>query len=92
MANYIGQAVKRVEDRRFITGKARYTDDIKLSGMTHAAIVRSPHAHATIDGVDTSAALAAPGVVAAFVGQDLEAAGSAGCRAAGRSTSRTATP
>ena len=78
MANYIGQAVKRVEDRRFIIGKGRYTDDIKLPGMTCAAIVRSPHAHATVNSVDTSAALAAPGVVAAFVGQDLEAAGVGG--------------
>ena len=78
MANYIGQAVKRVEDKRFITGKGRYTDDIKLPGMTYAAIVRSPHAHATIDGIDTAKALAADGVVAAFVGQDLADAGVGG--------------
>ena len=78
MANYIGQAVKRVEDRRFTTGKGRYTDDIKLPGMTYAAIVRSPHAHAAINGIDTSAALAADGVVAAFVGQDLADAGVGG--------------
>ena len=78
MANYIGKAVKRVEDRRFITGKARYTDDIKLPGMTYAAIVRSPYAHATINRVDTSAARAAEGVVAAFVGQDLADAGVGG--------------
>ena len=78
MANYIGQAVKRVEDRRFITGKGRYTDDIKLPGMTCAAIVRSPHAHATINGIDTSKALAADGVVAAYVGQDLADAGVGG--------------
>ncbi len=78
MANYIGQSVKRVEDRRFVTGKGRYTDDIKLPGMTFAAIVRSPHAHASIDGIDTSAALAADGVVAAYVGQDLADAGVGG--------------
>ena len=76
--NYIGQAVKRVEDRRFVTGKGRYTDDIKLPGMTYAAIVRSPHAHAAINGIDTSGALAADGVVAAFVGQDLADAGVGG--------------
>ena len=78
MANYIGQSVKRVEDRRFITGKGRYTDDIKLPGMTFAAIVRSPHAHATIDGIDTAGARAADGVVAVFVGQDLAADGVGG--------------
>ena len=46
MTNHIGKAVKRVEDKRFITGKGRYTDDIVLPGMTHAYIVRSPYAHA----------------------------------------------
>ena len=78
MGDYIGQSVKRVEDKRFITGGGRYTDDITLPRMTYAAIVRSPHAHANITSVDTSAALAADGVVAAFVGSDLEAAGVGG--------------
>ncbi len=44
----IGQSVKRVEDKRFITGKGRYTDDIILPGQTYASFVRSPYAHAKI--------------------------------------------
>lgn len=68
---YIGKAVKRVEDKRFITGRGRYTDDIKLPGMTHACIVRSPYAHARINGIDTSAAEALEGVVAVFTGKDV---------------------
>ena len=68
---YIGSAVKRVEDKRFLTGKGQYTDDIVLPNMTHAVIVRSPHAHARIKSIDASAALAHPGVVAVFTGQDM---------------------
>ena len=49
----IGASVVRKEDRRFITGKGRYVDDIKVLGMTHAHFVRSPHAHAKIKSVDT---------------------------------------
>ena len=67
----IGASVLRKEDRRFITGKSRYTDDIKLQGMTHAAFVRSPHAHARIKSVGTAEAKAAPGVVAVLAGADL---------------------
>ena len=73
--SYIGKSVKRVEDKRFITGKGKYTDDIVLPGMTHASFVRSPHAHAKIKDVDTSAALASPGVVAVFTGKDIAEAG-----------------
>ena len=72
---YIGQSVKRVEDKRFTTGKGKYTDDIKLVGMTHAFIVRSPYAHAKILSIDIDAALAHPGVVAIFTGKDIAAAG-----------------
>ncbi|MEM7655713.1 MAG: xanthine dehydrogenase family protein molybdopterin-binding subunit [Bacteroidota bacterium] len=78
MGNYIGKAVKRVEDKRFLTGKGKYTDDIVLPGMTHAYIIRSPYAHAKINGVDTSAAVAAEGVVAIFTGKDIAEAGIAG--------------
>ena len=78
MANLIGQSVKRVEDQRFITGRGRYTDDITLPNMTFAVLVRSPHAHAQVNGIDTAAALAAPGVVGVFTGADLEAAGIGG--------------
>jgi len=75
MTNYIGKAVKRVEDKRFITGKGRYTDDITLPGMTHAYIVRSPYAHARILSVDTSAAEAMEGVVKVFTGKDIAGSG-----------------
>ncbi|MEA2546624.1 MAG: aerobic carbon-monoxide dehydrogenase large subunit, partial [Chloroflexota bacterium] len=67
----LGASIKRVEDPRFITGKGRYLDDIKLTGMTHMAILRSPYAHANIKSVDTSAAKAMPGVVAVIVGADI---------------------
>ena len=63
MTSLIGESVKRVEDQRFITGGGRYTDDIVLPGMCFAAVVRSPHAHAEIRGIDTTTARAAEGVV-----------------------------
>src|SRR6186713_1205477 len=69
----IGASVVRKEDRRFITGKGRYVDDIKVLGMTHAHFVRSPHAHAKIKSVDTSEALKMPGVVAVLTGQEIVA-------------------
>lgn len=53
---YIGRAMKRKEDPRFITGRGNYLDDIVLPNMLHAAIIRSPYAHARILGIDTSAA------------------------------------
>jgi len=67
-----GAALKRKEDPRFITGAGNYLDDIKLPGMTYAAILRSPYAHAKISSIDTSAAAAMPGVVAVFTGKDME--------------------
>ncbi len=71
----IGASVRRTEDKRFITGKGNYTDDVNIAGQAHAYFVRSPHAHATLNGIDTSAALAAPGVLAVFTGDDLAADG-----------------
>lgn len=71
MANLIGQAVKRVEDKRFITGKGKYTDDLVLPLMTYACMVRSPYAHAKIVNIDASQALAMEGVVAVFTGKDI---------------------
>jgi carbon-monoxide dehydrogenase large subunit len=67
-----GSGIRRREDPRLITGQATYTDDIKLPGTAHAAILRSPHAHARIRRVDTAAAKAAPGVVAVFTGADTQ--------------------
>lgn len=69
----IGAAVKRKEDYRFLTGAGQYTDDVVLPAQTYAVFVRSPHAHARIKRVDTSAAKAAPGVVAVFTGADFAA-------------------
>ncbi len=70
-ATGIGASVKRTEDIRFITGKGRYVDDVSRPGQAHAYFLRSPHAHATIDKVDISEALKAPGVVAVFTGDDI---------------------
>ena len=67
----VGARVVRKEDRRFITGKGRYVDDIKLVGMTHAQFVRSPHAHAKVKSVDASAAMQMPGVLAVLTGRQL---------------------
>jgi carbon-monoxide dehydrogenase large subunit len=67
----MGHAVKRKEDPRFIRGKGTYVDDVQLPGMLYLDIVRSPYAHATIKSIDTSKALAIPGVVAVITGADL---------------------
>lgn len=68
----IGQRLKRREDPRFITGQGRYIEDIVLPGMLHAAIVRSPYAHARIRSIDTSVARSMAGVVAVFTGEDID--------------------
>ncbi|MGH7815979.1 MAG: molybdopterin-dependent oxidoreductase, partial [Candidatus Binatia bacterium] len=70
---YIGMPLKRREDIRFITGRATYVDDIKLPKMLHAAILRSPRAHARIRSIDSSKALRLSGVVKAFTFEDLGA-------------------
>jgi len=67
-----GSGIRRREDPRLITGEATYTDDVQLPGMAYAAMLRSPHAHAKITGIDTSAAAAAPGVVAVYTGADTD--------------------
>jgi carbon-monoxide dehydrogenase large subunit len=72
-ATGIGASVKRTEDIRFITGKGHYVDDINRPGQAYAYFLRSPHAHATINRIDASAALKAPGVVAVFTGDDIAA-------------------
>ena len=69
----IGARVKRKEDHRFLTGKGNYTDDINLPKQTYAYFVRSPHAHATINKIDTSKAKKMPGVVGIFTGDDVAA-------------------
>ncbi len=71
----MGHSVKRKEDPRFLRGRGRYVDDIKLPGMLYMDIVRSPYAHAKIVSIDASKALALPGVLAVITGKDLDAAG-----------------
>lgn len=71
VSTLFGAKIRRREDPRLITGQATYTDDLRLPGMVHACIVRSPHAHARITGIDVEAARRHPGVVAVFTGRDL---------------------
>ena len=71
----IGDAPKRREDLRFITGRGKYLDDLSFEGLAHAAVLRSPHAHAVIGALDTGAARAAPGVLAVLTAQDAAADG-----------------
>jgi carbon-monoxide dehydrogenase large subunit len=75
----IGEAVKRKEDAKLLTGRARYVDDIKLPGMLHMAIVRSPHAHARITSIDAAKARSISGVRAVFGGDDIEFAAGVPC-------------
>ncbi|HVH75724.1 MAG TPA: xanthine dehydrogenase family protein molybdopterin-binding subunit [Stellaceae bacterium] len=69
----IGQPVRRVEDRRFLTGRGRYLDDIERPRQAYLFVLRSPHAHAGLRRIDTAAARAAPGVLAVLTGDDLAA-------------------
>ena len=71
MPSLVGSRVERKEDKKFLTGKGRYTADITLANQTHAIFIRSPHARAEIKKVDTSKAQKAPGVVAVFTGEDI---------------------
>src|SRR5579875_536583 len=67
---WVGKSIRRVEDPKFLTGRGGYVDDIVLPGMLHAAVLRSPHAHARIRRVDTEAARRLPGVVAVVTGAE----------------------
>ncbi len=71
----IGQSVKRKEDNELLLGEGTFQEDLNLPGQTHAFFLRSPHAHADIEKIDSSAALAMPGVVAIYTGADVEADG-----------------
>ncbi len=76
--SHIGSRTLRKEDAALLTGAASYTDDIKLPGMLHLAVLRSPLAHARIRSLDVSEARRRPGVVAAFTGEDLAGEWAAG--------------
>jgi carbon-monoxide dehydrogenase large subunit len=71
----LSQSVRRVEDPRLLTGRGNYTDDISIPGQVHGTVLRSPHAHARITGIDISPAMEVPGVLAVITGADLQAAG-----------------
>ncbi len=70
-----GKSVRRVEDDRLLVGNGRFQDDLNIEGQAHAALVRSPHAHANVGTIDISAAKAAPGVIAVLTGADAAADG-----------------
>ena len=72
-SGYIGAPVRRKEDRRFLTGRGQFVDDVKLPNALHAAIVRSPHAHARILSIDIGPALEMPGVAAVYTFEDIAA-------------------
>ena len=69
----VGQSVTRIEDWRFLSGQGRFLDDLALSGIAYAHMLRAPHAHALIRSIDASKARAAPGVLAVLTGGDLDA-------------------
>jgi len=69
---YIGAAIKRKEDPRFLTGRGTYVDDLAPPGTVYAAMVRSPYPHARIRSIDTQRAMTMPGVLAVFTARDLE--------------------
>jgi aerobic carbon-monoxide dehydrogenase large subunit len=71
-ADGIGARVVRKEDQRFLTGKGNYVDDVNRPGQVYAYFLRSPHAHAEIQGIDAKKAAAAPGVLAVFTGADMQ--------------------
>jgi aerobic carbon-monoxide dehydrogenase large subunit len=71
----VGQSVRRIEDPRLVQGLGRYSDDVTLAREAHAVIARSPHAHARLRGVNATAALKAPGVIAVLTAADLAADG-----------------
>ncbi|HQR19738.1 MAG TPA: xanthine dehydrogenase family protein molybdopterin-binding subunit, partial [Burkholderiaceae bacterium] len=78
-AGFIGKSVERKEDFRFLSGTGQYTDDIALPRQSYGYFVRSPHAHARIRGIDTTAAQAAAGVLGIYTGKDLAGIGGLPC-------------
>jgi len=76
----IGEPVRRTEDPKLLRGQGRYTDDVNLDGQAFAVMVRSPHAHGMLKGIDAAEALAMPGVLAVYSGADLAAAGYGGLK------------
>jgi carbon-monoxide dehydrogenase large subunit len=75
MASLIGRSIPRKEDARLLRGLGCFSDDVTVDGQVFAVMLRSPHAHARIDGIDCQAALAAPGAIAVLTGADVKADG-----------------
>jgi 2-furoyl-CoA dehydrogenase large subunit len=69
---WVGRSLKRKEDPRLLTGRGKFTDDVRLPNMKHAAILRSPYPHANIKGIDVTKAAKAPGVRGILTGEDVE--------------------
>jgi carbon-monoxide dehydrogenase large subunit len=88
----IGDAPKRREDRRFLTGKGRYLDDLVFEGLAHAVVLRSPHAHALIGGIDATAACKARGVLAVLTASDVAADGLLPLQPAAAANTQTGEP
>jgi carbon-monoxide dehydrogenase large subunit len=92
MTKQVGQATKRKEDFRFITGQGKYTDDSIKQGQTYAVFVRSPHAHANFSKIDARAALQTPGVIAVLTGEELAGDGVRGLICGWAVNSKDGTP
>ena len=75
----VGQPVTRTEDPTLVQGRGRYTDDLSLPSQVYAVMVRSPYAHGTINGIDTSEAAAMPGVLGVYTAADLDGYGTLKC-------------
>ena len=88
----IGESPKRLEDERFVTGRAQYLDDIAIPGMVHAVILRSQHAHAIIERVDAAAGLRAPGVLAVLTAEDAKRDGLGALRPTAEANVKTGEP
>ena len=88
----IGDAPKRREDLRFVTGRGRYLDDLAFDGLAHAVLLRSPHAHALIDGIDANAARAAPGVLAVLTAAEADTDGLSALRPGAETNTVTGEP
>jgi carbon-monoxide dehydrogenase large subunit len=88
----IGESPKRLEDERFVTGRARYLDDISIPGMAYAVILRSQHAHANIERVDAAAARRAPGVLAVLTAEDTQRDGLGALRPTAEANVKTGEP
>ncbi len=77
----VGQSVHRLEDPRLLTGQGQYTDDVSFPNETHGIVLRSPHAHASIRSIDTSAAMDVEGVLGIYTAADITDLGTIQCMA-----------